>query len=127
MNKNDASDNKPPLRKFDGKPVQVDPTTLMCHADGQPAADTEWHEAILAFATPELAKAFLPLAKQKASLRLVEVGYERIKQLLRISPAIPAVAVVVDLGPLSWDAHGKRQRQIYKAYVKRDVYLSDER
>jgi hypothetical protein len=113
------------LRKFDGKPVQLDPTTLLCHEDGQPAADIEWGDAILAFATPELAKAFLPLAKQKATLRPVEVGYPKIRELLQAHPAIPAVAVVVDLGPLSWDAHRKRQRPVYKVYVKRAVCLTD--
>lgn len=71
-------------------------------------------------------KPFSPLAKQKASLRPVEVGYTRIRQLLQTHPAIPAVAAVVDLGPLSWDAHGKRQRPIYKVYVKREVYLAGE-
>ena len=113
------------LRKFDGKPINLKPTTLLLYENGDLGCDDVLPDAPVVFPDEDMAQAYLQLGRQKTSLRVAVVGTRGIQEVVRATCAIGKIAFVVDMGPLH-NGTGGRQREIYKAYMERATFLESD-
>lgn len=113
------------MREFDGKPINLKPTTLLLYEDGDVGCDDAFPDAPVVFPDEGMAQAYLQLGKQKASLRVAAIGTRGIQEVVRATPAIGEIAFVVDMGPLL-NGTGGRKREIYKVYLKRAMLLKSD-
>lgn len=113
------------LRKFDGKPINLVPTTLLLYENGDVGCDDVLPDTPVVFPDEGMARAYLQLGRQKASLRVATIGPRGIQEVVRATPDIGEIAFVVDMGPLL-NGTGGRKREIYKVYLKRAMFLDSD-
>jgi hypothetical protein len=113
------------MRKFDGQPMSMEPTTVLLYDNGDLGCDDVMTGAPLVFPDKDMAEAYQKLGNQKDELTATVLGARWVPKIVKATPSVKHVAFVADMGPLH-STKGKRQREMYKCDIKRDAFLSQK-
>ena len=111
-----------PVRKFDGQPLSMLPTTILRFRNGDLGCDDVAPDTPMLFPCLDMAEAHMKLSKKKGVHAQV-IGTQAIIRLVKSIPIIQQVLFIADMGELHSHA-GKFQREYYRAYMNRDAFLS---
>lgn len=100
------------------------PTTVLVYTNWHPGADPDRPNALLTFLSPRVARQFARLAKQHRHLQPLELGADKLRELVEKTPTISMISVIESLGPLQDDGGGKRGRVAVRVYLTRAQFLA---